>query len=447
MAEVRTEVRVSPRAVVVLHRCLATLSATFLAGTLVLLHRFAERGYDLQLHPLVLQLLAQSNLSVENVLAAWYSSMLLLSTAVVCTVCFLAERRPRPASVLRFGWIGLAAVFAALSWDELGSLHEREVLPSGTLGWLLWLVPFIVAVPVYMLLFAWFRLRRSTRALTYVCLGVLLLATVPLQEFVEVEVMLAHAAPGWRRPVLLVVLEEGTELLGMQLLLAGVIRHALDVLGERRGERVALTVTFPGRGVTSALYVAVVGLVLAGTYELGRLVPPDPANGRPENWPPSVLAFVASVTALSLVDRVSREREERLSGALLAALSLLTGAYVGGVVVYDAVRGALAGGILLTVAVVLSSVRSRAVRLGSAAWAVSALVAVTVPDLVATRLSSSVAAACLILGLCAGARRAPTPAHRAARRTRGAGPALRTGVRVRSVVPVNSAGRRPWPRP
>ena len=419
MTALPIEVGVTPRAVVALHGVLAACTVALLAGTAVLLQRYRERGPDLALDPFLLQVLAQSNLAVENVLATWYSSMLLLATAAVCVFCFLAEWR-RPTSVLRFGWIVLAVVLAGLSWDELGSVHERVQLPSGTVGWLLWFVPFLVAVPGFLLLFAWCRLRRSRWALVYVCVAVALFVTVPVQEFVEVEVMAANAEPGWQRPVPFVVLEEGAELLAVQFLLAGLIRHALDVLGQRRGGRVVLTVTVPGRRTMSALWIAVVGLAAIATHELGRLVPPDPSHGRPENWWPSALAFAAAVVALSAIAR-ARPGRESLSYALLAVLSLLVGAYVGGTVVYDAVRGVLAAGILVATALAVTSLRVTGTRLGAAVWGISALTAVTVSDLLAVRLLLCAAAAGLGLGLLSATGRAAVGSRRSGHRLVDAG--------------------------
>ena len=71
--------------------------------------------------------LAQLDLLRENNLATWWSSMVLLLIAILCAVAWRADPRPREdgGPVLPLAWLFLAGVFALLSLDEVGSLHER----------------------------------------------------------------------------------------------------------------------------------------------------------------------------------------------------------------------------------------------------------------------------------------------------------------------------------
>src|SRR5207253_91176 len=98
---------------------------------------------------------------------SWYSSMLLLSVAVLAMLCYWTDSQS-PSSVSRHkflakGWLVIAAFFAFLSFDELGSLHENagkvrslDVMKDQSWESVL-LVPGLLIV-IYMGFFAWVHL-------------------------------------------------------------------------------------------------------------------------------------------------------------------------------------------------------------------------------------------------------------------------------------------------
>jgi len=62
------------------------------------------------------------NLAVENVVASWMSSMLLLVIAIFALIGAVVDNR---SASLRRGWFPVALIFAGLSLDEMASYHER----------------------------------------------------------------------------------------------------------------------------------------------------------------------------------------------------------------------------------------------------------------------------------------------------------------------------------
>lgn len=63
------------------------------------------------------------NVDDENNLPTWYSSLSLFFCSALLFVIWSAKHVERDA--LRKHWFGLSAIFACLSLDEMGSMHER----------------------------------------------------------------------------------------------------------------------------------------------------------------------------------------------------------------------------------------------------------------------------------------------------------------------------------
>src|SRR5690606_27821048 len=115
---------------------------------------------------------------------------LLLSASLAMAACFVVDRRTSVAAgdrLVDYGWLACAAVFALLSLDEMGSLHERiplDAIPTvdGLQGWTAGLAVPIAAVAALLLAFAWLRLRRNVATAAFMILGVLLFVSIPIQE-------------------------------------------------------------------------------------------------------------------------------------------------------------------------------------------------------------------------------------------------------------------------
>jgi hypothetical protein len=257
----------------------------------------------------------QATLLWENNLGAWYSSMLLLSVAIAMVAAFVADRqelargnRSRGAAgALPFGWLVLAFVFAGLSWDEMGSFHERLYeIPAAAFflrpvpnlnAWVAVLAVPIAVVAVSMLAFGWWHVRRSAKAFGLMCAGILLFASVPVQEHFEAALRIASGAPeSYIRPPLHGMIEEGTEVFGSLAFLAAALVYV-------RQRAAAL----PGRGVRVDLgpRPLLAGLALMGAalmfvyFHIPHLMYLGDHRGVPQNWPPSAAAaLVVALCAL-----------------------------------------------------------------------------------------------------------------------------------------------------
>jgi len=169
------------------------------------------------------------DLGAENNLAAWYSAITLLIAAGVWVICYALDVRGRESTgdrILSWGWLLLAALFCLLSLDEEGSFHERLGAVPGLNQFEVFAVP-LAAVGIFLLLFAWARLRHSWLAIALLALGFLTYLSVPIQE--KAEVVLERTgdyAATWHTPTLDVVIEEGSELLGTLLFIVAGLVHA-----------------------------------------------------------------------------------------------------------------------------------------------------------------------------------------------------------------------------
>src|SRR6187549_3586184 len=114
-------------------RLIVALNLIFIAGMAAFLYYWPSREYFGPRGRWALDYaLVQFHLGAENVVAAWYSSMLLLLVALACLAAYAldgqqlaanpAKTRTVLISRLRLGWLALAAAFTVLSLDEIGSL-------------------------------------------------------------------------------------------------------------------------------------------------------------------------------------------------------------------------------------------------------------------------------------------------------------------------------------
>lgn len=152
------------------------------------------------------------NLAGEMTLAAWWSGVLLL--LVVLLAYEMSGREGEPGHA----WRILAALFVLLSFDEIGSLHERAGnTTAGTLGLLL---AGIVGGSAF-LYACWilWQQGRDRKGVVLLLLGGAVLASAAPQEFLEHRLDWPLFLQGAR-----VAVEEGSELMGMLLCLAGLVR-------------------------------------------------------------------------------------------------------------------------------------------------------------------------------------------------------------------------------
>ena len=270
---------------------LTTLNLFFVSGMVAFIYcwdrldQFGPRG-----RWVVTNLLIQLHLGTENVVAAWYSSMLLLAVAVASAIAWRLERVRSDRARLAMGWLGLAAVFTVLSLDEIGSLHERlgmmvalnraSLIPASTtpVGWVLLFAIPIGIVAAFMLAFAWLHVRRVPAAFALIALGVALFVSNPLLEILEGRMLDAGSARGL---ILERILEEGVaELGGTSCFLLGVITYLV-----RTGGAGLRQMPWPSPR-TTAIVGVLVTLAVPLAHAFGVRLPAGD-SGTPEHWFPA----------------------------------------------------------------------------------------------------------------------------------------------------------------
>ncbi len=313
------QVRFSARELLVALAIAITLSVALVATT-AYINDFWSR-WDGEWHQASFadKLLTFMDLGGENNIASWSSSMLLASICWVALLCFLCDDIGGRRDRLRFGWVLIALGFAALSFDELGSAHERLDLPEGYAGMILWYAPVMAVLPAYMLAFGFSRMRGDPVALGLIALGCACLATVPLQEYFEIEMR-----RGSSRPILELALEEGTELAGMLAFLAAFTRYCMARVG-----REPLLIRIDRRGFWIA-WIAVFAAGLASREIASSALLPDALSGNPRNWFPAFAAFLVALIAWHTprTTPLGRGLPYALSAGLFLCLSLIVGTHI-----------------------------------------------------------------------------------------------------------------------
>jgi hypothetical protein len=322
------------------------LNAVFLAGTLVFLIFFRRVGSEWRTAPDLKYLLIQFHLGAENVLASWYSSMLLLLVAVAFVWCFVADgareqppRATRATRALRFGWLALAAAFVGLSLDEIGSLHERvgtaNPLRDYPLNWLDPLALPLLAAAVFIGCFAFVHVARRRVASTLLLgLGAALLLFVAGIEYVEEHLWpVANGFTEHAKPIWYPLIEEGTELLAMTAFLAAALVYLSTghTAGRSAGAAgTALRVPLRVRGWVATMATAAFVVSLAALY-FGVQVLLKHAragdNGIPHNWFPSALAAMSALGCLVAASRPDHRARRPLYLACAGFLLVLSAYY------------------------------------------------------------------------------------------------------------------------
>jgi hypothetical protein len=283
------------------------------------------------------EIFREADLASENIFAAWYSSMLLFLCGAMSFVCFLSDQQHAHKNrLLNFGWLILTLIFLLLSFDELGSVHEyignfagfesagKLVSDSKEPGWIFFYL-LVAAVSIFMLLFGIMRLRRSKYSLVFFVMALLLYMSNPFQEYLEIASMRAAASEDeWKRPVYLLLLEEGSELFGSLFFLIAVTCYAVRSSATK-------DLMFKMQVARSALLRFVAGVVLAMAICLLFLdvqfgdVRGDLQNGVPKNWITASMAFSIS---LYMILQYNAHKQNR-AYVLFSIFSLFISVYYG----------------------------------------------------------------------------------------------------------------------
>ena len=272
---------------------LAAVNGFFTGGTALFIHYWARREYYGPNGRLFIDdILVQLHLATENVVAAWYSSMLLLSVVAAAGLAFVLERRIRrraPDRTLAWGWLIVAGTFATLSLDEVGSFHERVGMirhGAAAMGWVYVLLLPIAAVGLFMLVFAYVRLRHAPAAAALFVAGTALFLSDPLFELAEMSMLRGGVDRLFVHNLLLVIEEGIVELGGALCFLMGVLIYIRRVAGE--GPHV---LPVPRLAPYAAALVTVLMTIAipVSRWVVDRLPPAD--TGIPENWFPAAALF------------------------------------------------------------------------------------------------------------------------------------------------------------
>jgi hypothetical protein len=271
-------------------RALWTVNGFFLLMTVVVAHWPGSGSADRQG---VVQYLAQFTLAEEKNLAAYWEGWVFLLVSVLALERFFEAGEE--AAYERQSWFGLAFLSAGLSLDELGSIHERAPFlfaPWGFSGGISANIPLAVPAALVLIVVLERMWRTGNRRRFWLTTGAFIaFASVALQEYLEHTVAWPLWALGLRFAV-----EEGTELLGIYLLLSAVAPTARP---HAKSGSVACLV--PAAKTFMQLRPAAAVLTIAGFIPLALLtdyvVEDATHRGIPAAWLPFVSLNLAAMAA------------------------------------------------------------------------------------------------------------------------------------------------------
>jgi len=243
------------------------------------------------------------DLAFEMNVAAWWSGVSLFALALLAyQFASTWQDRARPA------WILLSILLLLFSWDEIGSFHERA-------GGIQRLVPFMVlfALLVAIVLGWLFLFRQTRRACVLIALGFAAFGLGIFQEYLEQSLLM----PDWTKG-LRVGAEEGTELIGMFLILCGIV-----VEQNRRGWPEPASRIFPNpQSLKNLPILLFAGLVihLMASVILGTM-PNQDQRGNFAVWYPAAIFFL--LACLFAWRQLSNRAAKWTGGWLLPAYFLL----------------------------------------------------------------------------------------------------------------------------
>ena len=250
----------------------------------------------------------QFNLAVENNFASWWSGTLLLLIALHAFDGYFLKITTVPLEAR--GWGAMALIFAILSMDEIGSIHERasQLVHLGGVWWSL--LPFAIVV-LCLLFYGFYALYKAKvsyyRLLLIVC-GFGLFGSVVLQEFIEHRIVWEP----WMKPIRSTI-EEGSELMAMLLLLKACMPNTRGIFSGSPG-------TGPVFEIASSLrkYLFALSIIALPVYVYVSVLWSDSQRihyqGHPADWLAAGLFFLAALSA----SRHFLKEGESFSGCYLA---------------------------------------------------------------------------------------------------------------------------------
>ncbi len=286
-------------------RALIGISSVLVLATLIL--RF---GKALWLAPL--------NLTNENIVAAWFSGMLLFLASLHAADGYFRLRQTNLKAGL--AWWVIAAMLMFMSADEIGSLHERidDVVQMG--AWLSFL-PFLI---VLLGACAWSFLQlwltpSERRFVPGLILGFALLVSVGGQEFLEKSIKWPWYLVPFRS-----AFEEGSELTAMIILIYTMLPNSTGLFG---GVRPAHGPTFSSVPMLRWVFVLVAAVIAWPVAGMSAMLDNQASVGHPSDWLACALVrvggaavdrAVVSVVGFRAIPRNGRRFDGRGFGDLCA---------------------------------------------------------------------------------------------------------------------------------
>jgi hypothetical protein len=263
----------------------------------------------------LMRLISQLTLGSENTLAVWWAGAVYTIAGLHALDAWLAKRHS-PQRLAARGWLAIGLVLLILSFDEVGSLHERLplIIPWGSVMALLPYAALVGSMLAFGLLALWLDgSQRWETFLMAVAFG--LLMSLPLQEKLFLE-----TNQGWLgiHKALRLTIEEGIEVVCALTLLGVTLRNSLTSRDPRdTAEQPALD--------TPVLYrrgIAVTALFLAPVVAWWNASLTDFQRGRPLGWFVATLCLFAAIIQLHSYLKHGRPTDTRRWSVVAIALML-----------------------------------------------------------------------------------------------------------------------------
>jgi|GEM_PF-3972807 len=237
---------------------------------------------------------AQFSLAEERNLATSWEGWCLALISIISFERFL--RSKESSGYDRKSWIGLSVLALGLSLDEIGSIHERSSLVVSMIGFSRQFdSKFALALPALLVLFCTLRWlwHLPDRRRFWLCLSAFTtFGAVVIHERLE----FIYQWPWWARGIRAAA-EEGTELIGVFLLLLTVVPENNAAKSHGFFSLFPSWNTLKQLKIVSEL-IAILLLLPLGLLTLGAIANQDTAQrGIPASWLPFMLLNLAALTA------------------------------------------------------------------------------------------------------------------------------------------------------
>lgn len=365
-------------------------------------------------------LLALFNLLEENVVASWYSSMLYFLIGIIAFFCYLVDEQKsysRNEKVLNAFWIFVSIIFFLLSFDEMGSFHEvigetdflKSIGNGKDTGWFIF--HFVIgAIGISMCLFFSLKFKRYPFPLAMNLLAILLLLSNPLQEEFEMEAWRSSLNQlTWKRPMLFIILEEGSEIFASFFFLYSFTVYLIKKTIISYSGKTMLSIDFTFNKYFFELLITL--LILLGALMLSIFYFPWTFSGRsdvglPQNWFPSIASIFSGFVCLYFEFSFKKKLGFLCSiYILLALISIGTSVYFGANLYFyrdtflAQVRFILLGATLVVGLILIIEFKGNDIKKYLSAWLLTFIISIYYPAGFYTTFLAYVAYSFLLIAL------------------------------------------------